>query len=160
MAAPSRKTKMNTGFLPRGTLEFLRRRLIQAGGLALLVFGLGATAALVTADSHDPSFDTAADGPILNALGRPGAYLADFLFQAVGWSGALLALTGLVWGLLLLIRIRLPSRWSWRLALLPPAMVIWAVALAALPLPTATDLPAGMGGALGQVMVAGLALLR
>ena len=84
MAAPSRKTRLNTGFLPRGTVEFFRRRLIQAGGLALLGFGLAAAAALVTADSHDPSFDTAADGPVFNALGRPGAYLADFLFQAVG----------------------------------------------------------------------------
>ncbi|TAN63441.1 MAG: DNA translocase FtsK [Magnetospirillum sp.] len=159
MAAPSRKTRMNTGFLPRGTVEFLRRRLIQAGGLTLLLFGLAVAAALATADPHDPSFDTAADGPVTNALGRPGAYLADFLFQAVGWSGVLLALTGLVWGGLLLIRIRLPAGWPWRLAMLPPAMVIAAVALAALPLPDTADLPAGIGGALGQVMVAGLTLL-
>ncbi len=159
MAAPSRKTRMNTGFLPRGTVEFFRRRLIQAGGLALLGFGLAAAAALVTADSHDPSFDTAADGPVFNALGRPGAYLADFLFQAVGWGGLLLALTGMVWGGLLLVRMRLPGGWSWRLAMLPPSMVLWAVGLAALPLPNPASLPAGVGGALGQVMVAGLTLL-
>ena len=159
MAAPSRKTRMNTGFLPRGTVEFLRRRAIQLGGLGLLTLGLGAITALASADSHDPSFDTAADGPVFNALGRPGAYLADFLFQAVGWGGVLLALTGLVWGLVLLIRIRLPGGWQWRLAMLPPTMVVWAVALTALPLPSPTGLPAGLGGALGLVLVNGLTLL-
>ena len=159
MAAPSRKTRMNTGFLPRGTVEFFRRRLIQAGGLGLLATGLAAATALATADFHDPSFDTAADGPVLNALGRPGAYLADFLFQAVGWGGLLLVLTALVWGGLLLIRMRLPGHWQWRLTLLPPAMVVWAVGLAALPLPSPANLPAGTGGALGQVMVHGLTLL-
>jgi len=159
MAAPSRKTRMNTGFLPRGAIEFFRRRLIQAGGVALLVFGLAVATALVTADSHDPSFNTAAAEPVLNALGWPGAYLADFLFQAVGWGGLLLALTGAVWGSLLLFRMRLPGGWRWRLALLPPAMVVWAVGLAALPLPNPAGLPAGVGGALGQVMVGGLTLL-
>jgi S-DNA-T family DNA segregation ATPase FtsK/SpoIIIE len=159
MAAPSRKARIVTGFLPRGTAEFLRRRLIQSGGLLLLAVGFGGAAALVTSDPHDPSFNTAVDGQVVNALGRPGAYLADFLFQAVGWGAVLPVLTALVWGLLVLIRIRPPRGWSWRLALLAPAMVIWSLAVAMLPVPQAQALPAGPGGALGQLLGAGLALL-
>ncbi|OAN50304.1 cell division protein FtsK [Paramagnetospirillum marisnigri] len=158
MAAPSRKTRMNSGFLPRGTLEFLRRRLIQTGGVVLLGIGAAATLALGTADPHDPSFNTAADGPVANALGLPGAYLADFLFQAVGGGGGLPVLTAMVWGLALMIRASLPGLWPWRLAVLPPAMVLWGMALAGLPLPDLAALPAGPGGALGRLIMDGLAL--
>ena len=158
MAAPARKASKSGGFLPRGAVQFLRRRLIQLGGLALALFGLASSVALVTADSHDRSFNTAADGPVFNALGQPGAYFADFLFQAVGCGAGTLVLTALVWGVLVLLRVRLPGGWPWRLAALPPTMVIWAVALAALPLPDMAGLPAGPGGALGQLAVAGLGL--
>ncbi len=159
MAAPSRKTMPSGGFLPRGTVDFLRRRLTQLGGLFMLVLGGAGLAALVTADSHDPSFDTAASGPVINALGRPGAWFADFLFQAVGWGGAVLALTWVVWGLLVLVRVRLPGRWVLRLMILPPTMVLWGLALAALPLPDMPSLPAGPGGALGLLLVKGLGVL-
>ncbi|RAU23740.1 cell division protein FtsK [Paramagnetospirillum kuznetsovii] len=156
MAAPSRKAKINNGFLPRGAVEFVRRRLIQAGGLLILLLGLAVLTALITADSHDRSFNNATDDPIGNAMGAPGAYLADFLFQAVGGGAVLPGLLGLTWGLLVLIRIRPPGLWPWRLAALPPAMILVALALAALPLPGAPALPAGIGGALGQLMVEGI----
>ncbi|MBI3446305.1 MAG: DNA translocase FtsK 4TM domain-containing protein, partial [Magnetospirillum sp.] len=159
MAAPSRKTMANAGFLPRGTLDFLRRRVTQIGGLVLFALGMAGMAALGTADPHDRSFDTAASGPVANALGLPGAYFADFLFQAVGWGGAILAVTWLVWGLLVLIRVRLPGRWALRLMVLPPTMVLWGLALAALPLPEIHSLPAGFGGALGLLLVKGLTLV-
>ncbi|CAA7614850.1 DNA translocase FtsK [Candidatus Terasakiella magnetica] len=159
MAVPSRNPKGRSGFLPRGAVEFLRRRLIQIGGMVLMVLGAAMAAALITADPHDPSFNTAADGLVINALGRPGAALADFLFQSVGWGAAALVATGLIWGVLLLIRVRLPSVWTLRLLVLPPAMVLWAVAFAALPLPDLAQMPAGAGGALGQVLVQGLGLV-
>ena len=159
MAAPSRKARISSGFLPRGAVEFLRRRLIQAGGLVLLALGLAMATALATAESHDPSFNTAADGMVMNAMGRPGAYLADFLYQAVGWGAVLPPLAALVWGIMVLVRVRPPAGWSWRLGLLAPAMVVWSVALGALPLPESPILAAGSGGALGQVINAGLALI-
>ncbi len=159
MAAPSRKTMPSGGFLPRGTVDFLRRRLTQVGGLLMLALGGAGLAALVTADPHDPSFNTAASGPVINALGRPGAWFADFLFQAVGWGGAVLALTWVVWGLLVVVRVRLPGRWMLRLMILPLTMVLWGLALAALPLPDMASLPAGPGGALGLLLVKGLGLL-
>jgi len=156
MAAPARKIQARAGFLPRGTIEFLRRALVQAGGLLVLAAGAALAVALASANPHDPSFNTAANGPVFNLLGRPGALVADFLFQAVGWGAAPLLVLALVWGGGLVLRARPPGEWPLRLALLPPAMVAVAVALAALPLPETASLPAGAGGALGHLIADGL----
>jgi DNA segregation ATPase FtsK/SpoIIIE, S-DNA-T family len=154
MASPPRKSKGRGGFLPRGTVDFLRRRLIQAGGAALVLASLATGLALLTANPGDPSLDTASDGPVINALGRLGAALADLLLQTIGLGAAIGVGVAVVWGLRVMIRIEPPSRWGWRLAMLPPAVLAWAVAWAALPLPEASALPAGPGGALGKLAVA------
>ncbi|SEH27794.1 DNA translocase FtsK [Magnetospirillum fulvum] len=158
-AAPARKSKGRGGFLPRGSVEFLRRRLAQSGGLVLIAAAAALGAALSSADSHDPSINTAAEGPIHNLLGRPGATLADLLLQTVGWGAVALIVAALVWGGLILVRAKPPRAWSGRLAVLPVAMVALAVTLAALPLPESETLPAGWGGALGRLISDGLTAL-
>jgi S-DNA-T family DNA segregation ATPase FtsK/SpoIIIE len=158
-AAPVRKSKSRGGFLPRGSVEFLRRRLTQSGGLVLIALAAALGTALASADSHDPSINTAAEGPIHNLLGRPGATLADLLLQTVGWGAAGLILAALVWGGLILIRAVPPRAWAARLAVLPLAMVALAVTLAALPLAESEALPAGWGGALGHLISDGLIAL-
>jgi len=158
-AAPVRKSKSRGGFLPRGSVEFLRRRLTQSGGLVLIAVAAALATALVSADSHDPSINTAAEGPIRNLLGRPGATLADLLLQTVGWGAAGLILAAVVWGGLILIRAVPPRAWAGRIAVLPLAMVALAVTLAALPLAESETLPAGWGGALGHLIADGLTAL-
>ncbi|CCG41687.1 DNA translocase FtsK [Magnetospirillum molischianum] len=155
-AAPVRKSKSRGGFLPRGSIEFLRRRLIQSGGLVLVVAAIALGAALSSADSHDPSINTAAEGPVRNLLGRPGATFADLLLQTVGWGAAALIVAALIWGGLVLLRAVPPRSWAARVAVLPLAMVTLAVALATLPLPESETLPAGWGGALGRLISDGL----
>jgi len=155
-AAPVRKSKGRGGFLPRGSVEFLRRRLVQSGGLVLFAVAFALGAALSSADSHDPSINTAAEGPIRNLLGLPGATIADLLLQTVGWGAAALIFAALVWGGQVLVRAAPPRLWTARLAILPLAMVALAVTLAALPLPESETLPAGWGGALGRLISDGL----
>ena len=72
------------GFLPSGTGEFFRKRLIEFCGLAL--FGLAAAILLacLTFNPADPSFNRAAEGPALNLLGVAGAHGADLLLQSLG----------------------------------------------------------------------------
>jgi S-DNA-T family DNA segregation ATPase FtsK/SpoIIIE len=137
-------------------VEFLRRRLIQTGGALLLLLGLAAIAALVTANSRDPSFDTAADTPVANALGIPGAIVADLLLQIVGLGSVTLILAALAWGVRVMVTARPPGSWPWRAAVLPLATLAWAVAFAALPLHAPAGLPTGGGGAVGQLAIAGL----
>jgi len=62
--------------------------LLGAGGLALLAVALAL--ALVSYHQADPSPSTAAAGPVLNWLGRPGAWLADVALFAFGPVAGLL----------------------------------------------------------------------
>ncbi|MGE5503611.1 MAG: DNA translocase FtsK 4TM domain-containing protein [Actinomycetota bacterium] len=152
MASPARKARGR--FLPQGALEALRRRLVQLGGLALFTAALLAGAALVTSDPRDPSLNTAVDGPVVNALGRPGATVADLLLQLFGFGSALAVLVGVAWGAKVAVRGQPMRLWGWRLAALPPMVVAGALAFAALPVQPAA-LPAGPGGALGGLIYAG-----
>ena len=151
-----------TGFLPRGAGAFLRRRARQAIGLALMLAGVWSLAALVSYSPGDPSLNTAADGPVRNLMGRPGATLADVAMQTFGLAAMLgsFALAG--WGWRVAAGRRLKAAWL-RIGLLPVALGFAAVGLAAAPPPPAWPLTAGLGGAagmllLGQLQAASLAL--
>ncbi|MEX2450574.1 MAG: DNA translocase FtsK 4TM domain-containing protein, partial [Rhodospirillales bacterium] len=65
--------------MPDGTVEFFKRRLSEAGGLALIAATLALAAALITFSPSDPSFNTATDSPAENLLGTVGAVAADGL---------------------------------------------------------------------------------
>jgi S-DNA-T family DNA segregation ATPase FtsK/SpoIIIE len=157
VAAP--KKGQAKGFLPDGAAAAMRRRLTQAGGMALVVAAVVLAGALITAEPKDPSFNTAVDGPVANVLGGPGAATADLLLQMFGLAAGVGILVAFTWGLLLLARAETLTAWGWRLVLLPGALVGWAVAGAALPLTVAT-MPAGAGGAVGRLLLtAGVGLL-
>src|SRR5689334_4888280 len=59
---------------------FLARTL----GALLLASSLGLGVALLTHQTTDPSWSTAAGGPAENWLGAPGAYLSDILLLLFG----------------------------------------------------------------------------
>ena len=151
--AAAKKGVQKQSFLPKGTVPALRRLVARLGGLALTSVAVMIGAALVTADPRDPSFNTAVDSPVNNALGRFGAAIADLLDQFFGLGCWLAVLIPAAWGLRILIKAEPPRLWGLRVALLPVVVVIWSVALAALPLPRLTFLAIGPGGALGKVIV-------
>jgi DNA segregation ATPase FtsK/SpoIIIE, S-DNA-T family len=62
-----------------------------------LVVWTGVALSLATHHAGDPGFTTSGDGgPVLNLLGRPGAWLSDVLLLALGASVAWLPLVGLL----------------------------------------------------------------
>ncbi|AVM75490.1 FtsK/SpoIIIE family DNA translocase [Magnetospirillum gryphiswaldense] len=152
--AAAKKGAPKSSFLPKGTVPAMRRLVARLGGLALTVLAILAGTALMTADPRDPSFNTAVDGPVTNALGPLGATLADLLDQVFGLGGWLVVLIPAAWGMRVLVRAQAPRLWGLRIALLPLVVVVWAVALAALPLPHLSGVAVGPGGALGKVIVA------
>jgi hypothetical protein len=97
-AGRQRGSKQTPGFLPSGTGEFFRKRLIEFCGLAL--FGLAAAILLacLTFNAADPSFNRAAQGPALNLLGMAGAHGADLLLQSLGLATLMLPLVLAGWG--------------------------------------------------------------
>ncbi|MHA1536270.1 MAG: DNA translocase FtsK 4TM domain-containing protein [Alphaproteobacteria bacterium] len=149
------RTRSKTSFMPPRLAAGLRRRAVQAAGLALLLLGLAVVVALLSFNAADPSFNRAAPGPAGNFLGLPGAYLADLLLQTIGLGAALFALVPAVWGWRLASG-REVSPWWLRLAMVPFAILAGAIALAAIPAPEAWPLRAGLGGFAGTLLQTGI----
>jgi DNA segregation ATPase FtsK/SpoIIIE, S-DNA-T family len=69
----------------------------RLAALAGLVVWLGVALSLATHHLSDPGFTTSGDGgPVLNLLGRPGAWLSDVLLLLLGASVSWLPLVGLL----------------------------------------------------------------
>ncbi len=75
----------------------LRRRGAELVALGLAAGALGLMAALFTYAGDDPSFDTATSVAARNALGLPGAVVADLMLQVFGVAGALPGVAMLCW---------------------------------------------------------------
>ena len=69
---------------PASSARFCKRRLREAGGIALISLAMMAALALATWSVHDPSLSHATDAPVHNLLGRPGAIAADLMMQLLG----------------------------------------------------------------------------
>ncbi len=145
-------THVRMTLLPQSMREFLRRRLIEAGGCLLIGLGVAHFVALMSFHRTDPSLNNATDAAALNLLGRPGAILADLELQSLGFAAFLLSVVLVVWGWRVL-RLHRQAHWWIRLLLVPFVLVSAAVLLAALPEPTDWPLASGLGGATGAMML-------
>jgi len=126
---------------------FLKNRLAEALGFALLLACVLVFLVLFTYDPRDASLNTAVDGTPHNFLGHDGAVLADLLWQSLGFAGFFIPILLLGWSFRLILH--RPFRSSWlRLAFLPAVLTLGAVALSILNL-GALSPPAGPGGAIG-----------
>ena len=131
-------------------LAALKRRLSETVGFALLLAAALLAASLLSYDPRDPSLDTAVDGGTHNLLGQDGAMLADLLRQALGLAAYLIPLVLAGWSLRLMLNRPLYAPWR-KLALLPAALLLAALAFSVLDFGTASA-PAGSGGAIGWTM--------
>jgi S-DNA-T family DNA segregation ATPase FtsK/SpoIIIE len=131
-------------------LAFVKHRLAEALGFALLLACLLLFLSLLTYDPRDGSLNTAVDAAPHNFLGRDGAVLADLLWQSLGLACFLIPILLLAWSFRLMLHRPPRSAWT-RLALLPAVLTLGAAALSILDL-GALSAPAGPGGAIGWVM--------
>ena len=139
---------------PPGVVARARTR---AAGLALSVAGVFALIAVFSHDPMDPSLNAATAGPAANLLGGPGAVAADLILQTLGWSGAAAALALIAWGLILVVRgPRRRGVWLGLFRLTAGALGVtgFAMAVSALPMPVGWPFAAGLGGLLGDRMLA------
>ncbi|GGK40957.1 FtsK/SpoIIIE family DNA translocase [Salinarimonas ramus] len=131
---------------------FLRRRLAETTGLALLAAALALALALATWSVEDPSLNHATDAPVNNLLGFPGAVAADLVMQLVGLGAVALIAPLALWGWQLLRAGVLP-----RLALRVGLLVVGAGAAtavaSALPATARWPLPTGLGGVCGDALL-------
>ena len=151
-AGRQRGSKQAPGFLPSGTGDFFRKRVIEICGLAL--FGLAAAILLacLTFNAADPSFNRAAQGPALNLLGMAGAHGADLLLQSLGLATLMLPLVLAGWGWRLTRR-HLLDHWWLRLAAVALLLPLAGAALAALPTPASWPAGDSLGGFVGVLLL-------
>jgi S-DNA-T family DNA segregation ATPase FtsK/SpoIIIE len=143
------------GLIPQAAVDFLKRRTIEAAGVGLAGLSVAFVVALLSFDPADPSLNSATAGSVANLLGRPGAYAADLSLQSLGAVSFLLALVPIAWAWRL-VRSHRVERWWLRLALLPVALIVAAIATAALPA-GGWQLAGGIGGFVGQLLLPRLA---
>jgi len=132
---------------------------------ACLIGGFGAILliAIVTFSPFDATGDTASLNAemgveLSNFLGRPGANLANFFLQLLGWAAFPLGLLMMFAAARAVLKPRLGiTKWATfrRSALLLMTVFFLAVFLAAFPIPQSWPMGAGLGGWIGDMVFLG-----
>ncbi|MFD1696023.1 FtsK/SpoIIIE family DNA translocase [Roseibium aestuarii] len=129
--------------------RFLKRNLVGLCGLSVIALAAALAASLATWSVEDPSFNHATDEAARNALGWPGAAIADVLMQSVGLATSVFLVPVVFWGWRLLSGHSLNLRRK-RLGYWIAGTLLASGALAALPVPESWPLPTGLGGFMGD----------
>ncbi len=121
-------------------------------GLAAFSAGVFICGACGSYSPTDPSLNSAVLGEPANLFGRPGALGADLLTQGLGWTAWLMGFALMIGGLRRTLGIgpREPAAWGWGAA----ALVLAACSLAEWPIPQSWPLAAGLGGVVGDTLLA------
>jgi len=132
----------------------LRRLIFGTYGFVLIAGACAVWASLATWSVHDPSLNNATRVVPRNLLGSWGAVTADLGIQSLGLAAIFLFLPLAAWGWHLVAH-TVPNRRRLRLLAWPVSALLLAAALAALPQPKSWPLPNGLGGILGDFIMAG-----
>jgi S-DNA-T family DNA segregation ATPase FtsK/SpoIIIE len=130
-----------------GLRGFLHRQMARAAGLAVFAATAFCLAALATWTVADPSFSHATDNPVTNAMGYPGAVVADLLMQFLGLGAVAALVPAVAWGTRLVTARRIDR--------MPARAAAWAgsavLAAGIVTAPPTWPLPSGLGGVLGDL---------
>jgi len=142
----------NVPFLPPAWAALLKKSALTACGVAVLLATALVLTALASYAPTDPSLNTASSAAVHNALGKPGAVIADLLLQIAGLGVGAVMFAAASWGAGL-VRGQ-TVEWLWlRTVSALGAMILLATALAAIPAPGAWPIDAGFGGSVGHVVM-------
>jgi S-DNA-T family DNA segregation ATPase FtsK/SpoIIIE len=131
----------------------LRRRICESGGFALIALAAVIAVALATWSVQDPSLSHATDAPVRNLLGTPGAIGADLLMQLFGLASIVFVLPVAVWGWRIATHRPFDREWM-RLAFWLGGTVFAAGFAGCLPKSDHWPLPSGLGGVIGDAVLA------
>ena len=122
-------------------------------GILLLVIAICTALALMTWSVQDPSLNQAVNRPVTNILGRPGAIISDIMIQLFGLA-ALFWLAPLGFLGFRLMSGNMVSRPRLRLLMWLIGGLSASTIISALPVLGAWPLPIGLGGIVGDAMLA------
>jgi len=139
--------------IPDPLRVFAVRRTAELTGLALVLGSALFAVALATWSVQDPSYNHATHGTVRNLLGSPGAVVADLVMQLFGLSALAFLIPVALWGWQLLTQRHL-ERLKMRLFLWAVGGLAAAGFASLLPATTRWPLPTGLGGVMGDAMLA------
>ena len=139
--------------VPASVREFPKRRAAEITGLVALAGVASLTLALLTWSVSDPSLNHATNERVHNLLGAPGAIAADLVMQFIGLASATLLAPPAFWGWSLITQRRL-ERPRLRVALYLIGVIAAAGLASLLPAPGSWPLPTGLGGVVGDAILA------
>jgi DNA segregation ATPase FtsK/SpoIIIE, S-DNA-T family len=139
--------------LPASVRDFPKRRAAEIAGLVALAGVAALTLALLTWSVSDPSLNHATSAHVHNFLGAPGAIVADLVMQFIGLASAALLAPPAFWGWALITQRRL-ERPRLKAALYLSSVVAAAGLASLLPAPGSWPLPTGLGGVIGDAILA------
>ena len=122
-------------------------------GLVALAGVASLTLALLTWTVSDPSLNHATNARAHNLLGSPGAIAADLVMQFVGLASVALLVPPAFWGWSLLTKRRL-ERPRLKAGLYLSGVIAAAALASLLPAPGSWPLPTGLGGVVGDAVLA------
>ena len=140
-------------YLPATVREFPQRRAAEIVGLSVLAAVGGLGLALLTWTVSDPSLNHATNAPVHNLLGAPGAIASDIVMQLLGLASAAALAPPAFWGWRLLTERRL-ERPRLKAALFLVGVATSAALASLLPAPGSWPLPTGLGGVVGDALLA------
>ncbi|WP_425419974.1 DNA translocase FtsK [Oricola indica] len=138
--------------LTAGMADLVRRQVEFMAGILLWVLSAFALFALATWNAGDPSWSYAADAPVSNAMGYPGAIVSDIFMQFFGLAALPALLPTVFWGYAR-IRGRYWPHAARRLAMWPIAAILAAAVAGCFPMTGTWPLPTGLGGVFGDMVL-------
>ncbi len=151
--AVSKSRTPDVSVLPAGARQFMRNKVLEIAGLAVLGVVFAIALALMTWSIKDPSLNHATAAQPTNLLGFPGAIIADLMMQLFGLGTIGLLFPICVWGGKLLSHATV-ERFRKRILVWCLAGFLTAGFLASFPVPESWPLPTGLGGVCGDFMAA------
>ena len=139
--------------VPASVREFPKRRAAEIAGLVALAGVASLTLALLTWSVSDPSLNHATSARVHNLLGAPGAIAADLVMQFIGLASAALLAPPAFWGWGLITQRRL-ERPRLKVGLYLSGVIAAAGLASLLPAPGSWPLPTGLGGVIGDAILA------
>ncbi|MBV9907190.1 MAG: DNA translocase FtsK 4TM domain-containing protein, partial [Hyphomicrobiales bacterium] len=139
--------------VPASVREFPKRRAAEIAGLIALAGVASLTLALATWSVSDPSLNHATNERVHNLLGASGAIAADLVMQFIGLASVALLAPPAFWGWSLVVNRRL-ERPRLKIGLYFIGVIATAGLASLLPAPGSWPLPTGLGGVVGDAVLA------
>ena len=141
MASIEKDVSLNLKIQPP---SFLKKRLVELAGVSLLVSMVLLSAAFLTYNASDASWNSTNTATITNILGAPGAIISDLLIQIIGIANCLLVIVPSFWGIRLLTHSSIEKPLL-RLIFLSIGVILFSSSVTRIPVPEFWSISSGLG---------------